>query len=702
MRAPRRGTIADRVHGARDAVFVGREAEADLLRDALAGAPGAAPVLYVHGPGGIGKTALLRRYAQEGRAAGRAVVHVDGRTVPSTPQAFEQAAAGAREPGTLLLIDTFEHCQDLEGWLYEEFLPHLPDDIVVVVAGRRAPDVRWFTDPGWAGLLTAVPLGALDTEEARRFLERKGVPADRRQPLLAFAAGHPLALVLAAHVALGEDGDPSAPKSWTPGPDVIARLLRQILGAVPGRRHRLALEVCAQAHLTTEALLGAVVGEDAPELFAWLREQPYMEHCVGGLYPHDVVREALAADLRWRDRDGYDRLYRRLHDHLLERVAAASPDGLLQAVGALQFLYRSQGHMAESHGWYTPGLVEDRPYGPSCEADVLALAEQGEGGDSAEVVRYWLRARPQDFRVQHLKGRTRAAAFSAWLRPDPGQGRSEDPVAAAAWEHVAAHGPLRAEEGIALGRFHVHPQNYQRPSPVMDLMLWRMLGELLRDERPAWSFIVLRDDGFWDAHMEFCDMTPLPRAVTVGGSAYRLYAHDWRGTPPGTWLARKQEDMLAGTATGTGAGPDVGPGTAAAREERAGAPPHAGPGGRTAAGLGRAEFADAVRCALRDLRRPRALEANPLRGSRLVTDHGMSLREVLTHAIDSLVTDRDGDRTHRAATVAFLEGAPTQEAAARRLRLPYSTYRRHLTRATARIEEILWRHEEDGRPLSPP
>ncbi|MDQ1034697.1 hypothetical protein QFZ75_001113 [Streptomyces sp. V3I8] len=697
MHAPRRGTIADRVHRTRDAVFVGREAELDLLRDALAGVPGAASVLYVHGPGGIGKTALLRRYAQEARAVGRPVVHVDGRTVPGTPEAFGRAAACAREPGALLLIDTFERCQGLEDWLREEFLLDLPEDAVVVVAGRHAPDVRWSADPGWAELLVPVPLGDLNDVEARVLLEENGVAADRHRPLLAFAAGHPLALVLAAHVARTEKGPPPVPGGWAPAPEVMARLLRQILGTVPCPRHRLALEVCAQAHLTTETLLRAVVGEDAPELFAWLRDQPYMEHCAGGLFPHDVVREALAADLWWRDQEGHDQLYRRVHAHLLDRVGAASADGLLQAVGALQFLHRSQGHMAETHGWYTPGLVEDRPYRPSLEADVLALAEQGEGGDSAAVVRYWLRARPQDFRVQRLRSRAGAVAFSAWLRPAPFQGRDEDPVAAAAWRHVAAHGPLRPGESIALGRFHVHPQHYQRPSPVMDLMLWRMLGELLRDSRPAWSFIVLRDDGFWNAHMEFCDMTPLPRAVTVGGVAYRIFAHDWRGTPPGEWLADKQEQMLSG-AGGSPAGAGL-PG------DPAGTPPHGGGDGRAAPGtprLGRAEFAAAVRSALRDLRRPRALEANPLRGSRLVADHGMSLREVLTNAVDTLVTDRDGDRKHRAATVAFIEGAPTQEAAARRLRLPYSTYRRHLTAATARIEEILWRYEEEGRPLPPP
>ncbi|MFE9677093.1 AAA family ATPase [Streptomyces sp. NPDC006259] len=683
MEAPPRGRIADRINVSRDHVFVGREPELRVLRDALLGGPDAPSVLYVHGPGGIGKSALVRQYAKEAAAAGRAVVHIDGRAVPSVPQAFEEAAeTAARTPRALLLIDTFEYCQSLEPWLRDEFLPGLPADVLVVVAGRNAPDAMWAADPGWADVLRVIALGNLSAGEAETFLERRGVEPARRGPLLAFASGHPLALILAAHASAGHRLPAS--QRWEPAPEVVAPLLRGILGELPGPRHRLALEVCAQAHVTTETLLRAVVGDDAPELFAWMREQPFMERGTEGIFPHDVVREALAADLRWRDPAQFDRLYRHLHRHLLERVGSASPGRLLQDVGSLQFLYRGAGHMAQSHAWYTPGLVHDHPYDPSEEADVLALAAQGEGPDAAAPVRYWLRNRPQDFRVQRLRGASAAAAFSAWLRPDPFQGREHDPVAEAAWHHVTAHGPLAPGEHIVLGRFHVHPRHYQRPSPVMDLMLWRMLGELLRDSDLAWSFIVLRDDGFWDAHMTFCDMAPLDPPVVVGGHPYRLFAHEWRDTSPRDWLAEKQRTLLTGTdeasdSTGTDRSPVPGP-----------------------TPLTQPAFAAAVRSALRDLRRPQALEANPLRHSRLVVDHGMTLRDVLSNAVAGLVIGRGGDKTHQVATLAFVEGTPTQEAAARRLRMPYSTYRRHLTTATSRIEQRLWEHERSGLPLLPP
>ena len=38
----------------------------------------------------------------------------------------------------------------------------------------------------------------------------------------------------------------------------------------------------------------------------------------------------------------------------------------------------------------------------------------------------------------------------------------------------------------------------------------------------------------------------------------------------------------------------------------------------------------------------------------------------------------------------YLRGAPSQEAAAEVLGLPFSTYRRYLARATARLVDLLW------------
>ena len=107
--------LARRLEAARARAFVGREPELAAFRAALSGDSPVA-VLWVHGPGGIGKSTLTRLWVQEARQAGRSVVEVDGRFVTRDPEQFEQTAAAVLEDGSaVLVVDSFEQCQWLEA-----------------------------------------------------------------------------------------------------------------------------------------------------------------------------------------------------------------------------------------------------------------------------------------------------------------------------------------------------------------------------------------------------------------------------------------------------------------------------------------------------------------------------------------------------------------------------------------------------------
>jgi len=89
---------------------------------------------------------------------------------------------------------------------------------------------------------------------------------------VAFAGGSPLALSLGASVLA--TGAP-----WEPTGEVLTTLVERLVGDLPGPAHRRALEVVAQAYVTRESLLRAVLGdEDArrkkpePELVLKLAE----------------------------------------------------------------------------------------------------------------------------------------------------------------------------------------------------------------------------------------------------------------------------------------------------------------------------------------------------------------------------------------------------------------------------------------------
>ncbi|GAA1626611.1 hypothetical protein GCM10009733_024180 [Nonomuraea maheshkhaliensis] len=361
--------LADRLNAARTATFTGRATHLAAFRDALAGGPAA--VLFVHGPGGVGKTSLLRRYADEARRAGRHVIAIDGRDLPASPSAFSSAAAAAlNDPTVVLLIDDFERCQGLEGWLSGTFLPRLPATALTVIAGRNPPARRWSDDPGWAQALRVLPMGNLGEQEARNMLLAAGVAAQRHEEILRFTGGHPLALSMAAKLATGPATGPGSgpgggpgggggagqepPGDWQPGDDVLRHLLERLIGEVPTPAHRRTLEVCAHVLDTTQALLQVAAPGQAEELFTWLRDQPYIVAGRHGLHPHDLIRRLLDADLRWRDPDGYQEMHTRMRAHLIQRARAASGPAVLPATLALSFLHRHNGFVSRFITWGIP------------------------------------------------------------------------------------------------------------------------------------------------------------------------------------------------------------------------------------------------------------------------------------------------------------------------------------------------------------
>lgn len=615
---------------------MGRAEELAIFTAALYG--GGCSVLYVHGPGGIGKSALLRRFAHEAAATGRPVSMLDGRGP-------EPALHDAR---AVLLIDDVEHIQGWEG------LSRLPVGALAVIAGRHPPDLLRRADPGWAGALQVLPLRELRAADARALLDRAGVPAESREPLLAFAGGHPLALLLGAATAA------KAGRRWTPHQDVVATLLDELVGEPPSAAHRRALEICAHAYTTTEGLLRATLPEDAGTLFRWLRWLPFVESSGLGLFPQPVVRKALEADLRWRDPEGYAAMHDRVHAYLADRVRTASEADVPGAVAALLHLHRGDEPPAG-----VPDEFEEEPLRQEDLGTLLRVAAE----DAARAA-FWARRRPEAFRVYRRTETGEPVACSAWLRLaelDEDE-LTADPVVARAWAHARATAPLRAGEHLAVGRHWALPA-YRGDSPVMGMIRRRMIGDCLRSERLAWSSIEVRQpDRAWAERLRRFGMRDIAEPPRPGDG---LFAHDWRAVPARTWL------------------------------ERLNRPPATGPGAATAnlAVLSQAEFTEAVRKALRQLPRPDALAASPLARTRLVAGRhnpATALGDLLRRAIDDLGEDPRAAKPHRALSVTFLRGAPTQELAAERLGLPFTTYRRHLTAGIERVCADLWHQELYG------
>jgi DNA-binding winged helix-turn-helix (wHTH) protein len=330
-----RGCIADRLASARRRRFVGREAEIELFRSALLADEPSFAVLVVHGAGGVGKTTLLEEFARVAAQAGRGVVRVDGRNIDPTTSGFLVAlgqALGAKRvdersvlelwpSGGVLLVDTYELLAPLDDWLRSTLLRQLPARSMIVLAGREEPATAWRTDVEWAALTHINRLGNLGPDDSRTYLMRCGVPDAQQDEALAFTRGHPLALSLIADVLTR--GNRLAVCRLDNEPEVVRLLLEKFVQEVPSREHRLALHACVTVWATTEPLLAAALDRsDAHELFEWLGHLSFIEHGPYGLFPHDLARDVIYADFRWRDPDAGFRVTERVLGHLYERWSA--------------------------------------------------------------------------------------------------------------------------------------------------------------------------------------------------------------------------------------------------------------------------------------------------------------------------------------------------------------------------------------------
>ena len=647
--------------------FIGRDEELTVFRDALADRTPAFTVLFLHGPGGIGKSTLLVRFADEARHRRRPVVWLE----PGA--SADDAGAGP----AVVLIDDLDRWPEPEQWLRGTLLPAYPTGTLFVVATRQPPSIAWRAELGWADLLRPLALGPLAAAESAAILSAHEVPGDRRESALAFASGNPLALRVAAQ-AIRTD-----PRCVTDGDlhrTVALSIFDQLIGAVPSRAHRQALDVCAHVATTNENLLRAAVpGADPAELFSWLRALPFVASAPRGLYPSEVVRNVVEAELRWRDADDFTAMHERVKHHLIDRARSAAAEAVLPFIADVLYVQRS-----DSMPWPVPprldglGVREDRYQAADLPA-VRRLALRAEGPHSARIAEFWLARQPESFAVYRRPGDPEVIAFAGHLKlshPSTEE-LSTDPVAAAAWTRTQQHTPLRAGEHVTIVRSMVDPECYHRPGPVTTLTQLRVAAAIICDDRMAWQVIACPDPAFWGPAIELIHPRDQGPPVLVDDRELTLYSQYFAATGISSWSDRFDSRLPARRPRSTGNTPAPYPAWT------------------------RAEFDQEVRATLRSWHRPDILADGRMVRSRVAGEAGggdpvAGLRRAFTAALETLRNDPRQAKYHRVLLATFINGAPTQEATAQHLGLPYSTYRRHLRRGLDGLCALLWKAETRG------
>lgn len=336
------------LRGWRDHFFVGREGERRLFAACLADPVAGGPILNVHGPGGVGKSALLDAFRRLAEDAGALWVYVDVADLPRSP---ERAAArlatllslpgqsgpalgdalgalhaeAARRP-VAVALDSYEAASALDRWLREAFLARLPERAAIVIAGRHPLEEVWRGDPAWRQLVRPVPLAPFDLDLTREFLARHGV-ADEALVGAAWVStrGHPLALALAAALVRREGAGALARAAARP--EVVAELARRWLREAPDGRLRELVEAAAVVRRFDQDLLAhlserPVSGRE----FRRLAALSFVRLGRSGWSFHGLVRSALVGELRWRAPTRLAALRRRALEHCARRLTAPDRD----------------------------------------------------------------------------------------------------------------------------------------------------------------------------------------------------------------------------------------------------------------------------------------------------------------------------------------------------------------------------------------
>lgn len=695
--------LAQRLNASRQNQFVGRTTEVALFRAALEADELPFNVLYVFGPGGIGKTTLMRTLTALSEEAQVATLYLDARNLEPTPESFLMAlhlllqlppgvtatqALAERTDRLVIFLDTYELITPLDHWLSNTFLPQLSDSILTVIAGRRPLSPAWHADPGWRSLVRVVSLRNLSPDESASYLNKAHVPTEQHERIVTFTHGHPLALSLIADLFAQRQEISFQPEAAL---DIVRTLVEQLARKVPGPAHRAALEACAMVRLMTEAILAEMLGiPDVHDLFDWLCSLSFVETGPQGVFPHDLARDSLAADLRWRNPDWYAELHKRARTYYLTRLQHTQGPEQQRYLFDLIFLHRDNPAVRPYFEWQASGgNVMMDTFRPADEPGILALVRQHEGAESAQLAAYWIKRQPKGVLVarEHGAGAGDLPAgllVMVALHQISAEDAQVDPAVGKAWEYVQRHAPLRAGESATLFRYWMARDTYQAVSPVQSLLFVTIVRHYLTTPGLVYTIFPCLQPDFWMGVLTYADLLRVPELdFHVGSQVYGAFGHNWRTVPPLAWLALLGEREIA-NASVTPPPPAVAPLMV----------------------LSEAEFANAVRDALRDLTRHNLLQANPLLRSRVVNDQASPqanqierisvLQTLLKEAADTLQQTPRDVKFYRVLYHTYLHPAPTQEQAAELLDLPFSTYRRHLKTAIERVTDVLWQREIGG------
>ncbi|MDX2091765.1 MAG: AAA family ATPase [Kofleriaceae bacterium] len=521
----------------RTTAFIGR---ASVLAQVLAlAASRRTAIVWIHGPGGVGKSSLLRelerRVHRRRRVGFVRVDAIDPRPEPIVANLARTVGAArtgrlrdllARRDPPILMLDGFEAAPALGGWLADELADAPARGGTIVVATRQPPGNEWRL-PVLARRSHSIALSNLEDDEAMEFLSARGVDRSVHARLLAFTRGHPLALAVAAeHPAklVPPDGTP-------PAPEVLRVLLDGMVERSLSVAERRALEVAPVVPALTETLLARLTADDDSHArFRWLQDRPYVRSAAGGLVVHDLVREVIESDFRWRDPERHaavalaavERYCEELGRHGLGTTAAFG------TAHALAWMFCRQPSLRSTFEAAAHELYFDAPR----RGDLAILGQLIETVDGREARRSWERSRrwQREATVVARDGARRVRGLWVELVLDPARPVPDplDPAIVAAHLAMQGLGLARGQRG-SLQRFQLDGETHRGIGPTIQLRVAHDARVLLNTPGIAVRWICAPAGFRWAKVWESRGYVRL-EPFTIEGASFALWQLDLRGT----------------------------------------------------------------------------------------------------------------------------------------------------------------------------
>jgi hypothetical protein len=656
-------TLAERLAWRDEQHFVGRESELEFF-DALMVEEPSHQVVLLHGPGGIGKSTLLREVARRAEKRGYRPTLVEGRELAPVPGEIETALGDATSVDMpLIMFDTYEKMSAASGYLRQRLLPSLPARSLVILAGRKPPESEWFQG-GWERMACELELGPLDDADAQRLCAAHGLTDLKRcGELVAWAEGSPLALSLAASSA-AEGGE-----EWPSGragddPNIVRAIIRRLAQTELDGGNLDVAAVAALARCVNARMLRDVLpGVDPEEAEAWLRSRTFSEPLRDGVTLHDLVRRAIRSDLRRRDPEHERELRRRIADHLHARALQGEPRLVVDLAELLENPALRWGFGADGSVRYRVDEVRE---GDTVTAAPQVAARSNNGGAWWNLTEPFFLQAPDRVCVVRDPDEN-LCGFCVSVSPHDAPAVAENDPLFAPW--LAHARREHAGDEVLLWRDSIDLTSGDEgdmSSPVLALM---NTAALLRSglTNPRFAYLPIHRQN--KVAMEFVRTLGAEHLqeldLSVDNYVTECHVVDFG---PGGILAAQRATVYA--------------------ELGMTPPDHAQP---AAAGEGPDEItADAIRDALRSLDNPLELAASPLATGSSPDERAASVRALISDATANAFGDAPDERLlQRIVERGYLDPSASHESAALELNVSRATYFRRLRVASQRVADYV-------------